>query len=152
MIYNESDYDKTKYFLDSNKQKIYAKKGSGHKDLAYDILFKTGLNSIYARYEDYVPATEFLTYCCYVLVDEAEETIIQDGPFAEIEVIKFTTIAYCSASISEEYIEYLKNTYTNPENVFDDSYKSSFVEKKTIDEIIEKAKRILEKRNDDWER
>lgn len=155
--YNEEDYNLEKYFLDQNKEKIYAKKGWGHKDLAYNIMRKTGLIDIYWAYQNYVPPAVFVTYCGYVLIDEAEEKaeLDKDDDLFRYKITKFTTIGYCSPLVSKEYFEYLKNTYTNPENVFDDSYELPFVEKKTIDEIIEKAKRrreILEKRNDDWER
>ena len=74
MQYDEDEIDERKYFLDSNREKIYAEKGSGHKVLAYKILHNIGLDMLYYYYYYYdrVSVAMFLIYCGYVLVDEAE--------------------------------------------------------------------------------
>ncbi len=144
----DNEFNKKKYFLDFNKEKIYASKGSGHKALAYRILRSIGLDMIYYNcYEETVPAAMFLIYCGYVLVDEAEVTYKpkQEGEFWEYEEEEFTTVGYCSASIDKEYVEYLKNEYGSQENVIEDAYATENIrEKHKIDEIIAKVKPIME--------
>lgn len=137
-IEDEEFFDKTKYFLDSNKDKIYCTKGpSGHKGLAYKILRDINLNFLYSIYEDMISAPEFLTYCGYVWVDEAQEDY--EMTFEECKTIKYVMVAYCSKTIDEEYIKYLENTYNGKKDVIADFYK----DKKRIDmidEIVEKVK------------
>ena len=66
----EEEYDKTKYFFNSSKNKIYTRKGQLHEQLARNIIQSAGLNDIYKQYEDDFLTSEFLTYCGYVWVDE----------------------------------------------------------------------------------
>lgn len=141
MEYDEEELDKTKYFLTPSREKIYAVKGQGHKGLAYNILNKIGLSMLYhGKYEEFVPVASFLTYCGYVLVDEGEEKV-ELGLFEDDKVTRITVVGYCSATIGEEYVEYLKRTYGSPENILDDTYKTENVRiKNMIDTIIKEVK------------
>lgn len=142
---DDEEYDKTKYFLDPNRNKIYARKGGGHKGLAYSIINDIGLSELYHyRYEERVPAAIFLTYCGYVLVDEAQEGY--KDSWDSIERVTYMVVAYCSKAIDEDYIEYLKTTYEGEENVIDDSYDTFIHRKKIIDEIIERIEPIIKER------
>lgn len=142
------EYDKTKYFLDQNRNKIYARKGEGHKSLAYCIINKIGLSELYYRvYEERIPAAIFLTYCGYVLVDEAQETYKQTWDSSEL--VTYKVVAYCSKAIDEDYIKYLKTTYEGEENVIDDGYDTDIRVKKLIDEVIEKVE-IIRKEQEKW--
>lgn len=142
---SDEEYDKTKYFLDKNRNKIYARKGGGHKGLAYSIIQDIGLSEIYHyMYEERVPAAIFLTYCGYVLVDEAQETYKQTWDSSEL--VTYKVVGYCSKAIDEDYIEYLKTTYEGEENVIDDSYDTFIHRKKMIDEIIERIEPIIKER------
>lgn len=144
----EEKYNKEKYFLDSNKNKIYALKGEGHKGLAYRELRKIGLDYIYYYYEERVPASKFLIYCGYVLVDEAEEK--RETTWDSCKVTKFTTVGYCSKTIDENYIKYLLDTYDNGENIIEDNYTTEDInEKKRIDEIIKRIE-IARKEQEKW--
>lgn len=145
MIDDEEKFDKTKYFLGPNKEKIYAIKGQNHKGLAYNILDKIGLAMLYYRkYENFIPSAVFLTYCGYVLVDEGEEKI--DLGFLESKVTKYTSVGYCSAAIDEEYVQYLRRTYGNKENILDDIYQTDNIREKT--RIVEVIKTIKERQKE----
>lgn len=143
------EYDKTKYFLDRNRNKIYAPKGGGHKGLAYSIINEIGLSDLYYHVcEERVSAPEFLTYCGYALVDEAQETYKLTWDSSEL--VTYKVVAYCSAAINEEYIEYLKTTYEGEKNVIDDCYDIENVNrKKVIDEAIKKIETIRKQR-EEW--
>lgn len=142
---DDEEYDKTKYFLDPNRNKIYARKGGGHKGLAYSIINDIGLSELYHyRYEERVPAPIFLTYCGYVLVDEAQEGY--KDSWDSIERVTYMVVAYCSKAIDEDYIEYLKTTCEGKENVIEDSYDTFIHRKKIIDEIIERIEPIIKER------
>lgn len=150
MQYDEDEIDERKYFLDSNREKIYAEKGSGHKVLAYKILHNIGLDMLYYYYEDRVPAAMFLIYCGYVLVDEAERRYKLKLDDFGYESTDFTAVGYCSVAIDEDYIEYLNNEYGVEGNIVEDRYETADIkEKKLIDEIIEKVKAIRESRKEE---
>lgn len=155
----EKDYlDKTKYFLipeedmpffENDQDRVYAiKGGSGHKGLAYSILSRTGLSYIYYRYEERIPAAVFLTYCGYILVDEGEiKYKAGGGLFDRDESINFTLVGYCSAVLSQEEIDNLKEAYKGENNEFSDSYeRNSGKDKDRIDEIIERVKQLRTER------
>lgn len=145
----EIKYDKTKYFLDQNKNKRYVLKGSGHKGLAYSILAEIGLSEIYHfRYEQRVPAPVFLTYCGYVLVDEAQETYKVTWDSSKLVTYKF--VIYCSKTIDEDYIEYLKTTYAGKDNTIEDSYDiEDKIKQNQIDEIIKEVEKV-KKEQEEW--
>lgn len=145
------EYDKTKYFMDANKNKIYVPKGGGHKGLAYNILRDIGLNYLYNYYEDILPVTVFLTYCGYVLVDEGEEKY-EESWDDDFKTTKFTVVLYCSAAIDENYIKYIKDTYDSKENIIEDSYSERYIKKDKIDEIMKRIETVriqIEKQIDD---
>lgn len=149
-IEDEEYLDKTKYFLDPNKNKIYATKGpSGHKGLAYRILRDINLDSLYTcLYEDRISAPEFLTYLGYVWVDEKQEDY--EMTFEDCKIINYAMVAYCSKTIGEEYIEYLKTTYNGERDMVADFYKVE-QRKAMIDEIVEKVRQMknnIETEND----
>lgn len=155
----EDEFDQTKYFIAPNGEKIYANKGGHHKGLAYGIINRSELADIYYAYENTVKAIDFLTYCGYVMVDEADEKYkLPDNIFDDGETVKYASVGYCSAAIDESYIEWIKDTYSGGENVVSDCYEEAEPKrKKKIDEIIERIKRMrkaieeAEKRQDDEE-
>ena len=140
-IENEEYLDKTKYFLDPNKNKIYATKGSsGHKGLAYKILQDINLNFLYSSmYEDRISAPEFLTYLGYVWVDEKQEDY--EITFEDCKTINYAMVAYCSKVIDEEYIKYLENTYNGEKDMVVDFYKVE-QRKAMIDKVVETVRQM----------
>ena len=142
------EYDRTKYFMDSNREKTYAKRGGGHKGLAYQIIRDIGLDSIYFFYESRVPAPVFLTYCGYVMVDEAQEkTILPEDIFDDARTVTYTAVGYCSIAIDEEYIKELKDAYSGKDAILVDIYEEteSAEGKKKIEEIVEKIRNFQNK-------
>lgn len=147
----EEKYNKEKYFLDPNRNKIYALKGEGHKGLAYRELRRIGLEHIYYYYEKTIPASKFLIYCGYVLVDEAEQEY--EVSWDSCKVTKFITVGYCSKTIDENYVKYLLDTYDNGKNVIEDGYDTEDISKKNkIDEIIKRIKTVREEQEKRQER
>jgi len=137
------EYDRTKYFMNSNREKIYARRGGGHKGIAYRIIGDTGLDGIYYFYEARIPAPVFLTYCGYVMVDEGEErTIIPKDIFDDFKTVKYTSVGYCSISIDKEFQEELKGTYCGEDVILSDVFEEaeSPEEKKKIEEIVERIR------------
>lgn len=139
------EYDKTKYFLDQNRNKKYVQKGGSHKGKAYSLINDMGLSELYHHvYEEKISACEFILCCGYVLVDEAQETYKQTWDSSEL--VTFKAVGYCSAAINEDYIEYLKTTYEGEENVIDDCYDTDIHGKNLIDEVIKKVETIRKER------
>ena len=128
-------------------------KVNGHKGLAYNIISDIGLGNIYYFYEERVNAPDFLTYCGYVLVDEAQEGYRKPRDiFDDFEKYYYAVVIYCSAVIDEAYIEELKRMYPSEDSEFGDTYGDVDADKKRrIDQIIErikKAKEAMEKRKE----
>lgn len=131
--------DKTKYFIDPYKNKIYVTKGKRHKGLAYKILKDINLIFLYLEYKDRISAPEFLTYCGYVWVDEAQEDYILT--FEDCKTVKYTEVAYCSKAIDKDYENYIKDTYSGEKNEILDFYED-IRRKDKIDELVEKIETI----------
>ncbi len=94
------EYDRTKYFMNANREKIYARRGQGHKGLAYRIISEEGLNDIYYFYEGRLQAPVFLTYCGYVMVDEGQEKAIEPKSiFEDFKTVRYIAVGYCSIAI-----------------------------------------------------
>ena len=142
------ELDKTKYFLSPNKEKIYALKGEGHDRIAERIIDQMGLNDIYIWNEYSMTRSLFLTYCGYVLVDEGEKKC-EPKEFG-MEYTEFALVVYCSASISEEYIGYLKNVYGKKGNQLEDSYE--LIDENRMNEIMKRVKQKREEIQQDNER
>lgn len=126
-------------------------KDNGHKGLAYNTISNIRLDNIYYFYEERVTAPDFLTYCGYVLVDEAQEGYRKPKDiFDDFEKYCYAVVIYCSAVLDEAYIEELKHMYPSEDNEFGDTYGDVDAdEKRRIDQIIErikKAKEAMERR------
>ena len=53
---------------------------------------------------------------------------------------EFSIAIYCSAALNDEFVEYIKNIYNGKNDELCDIYEDDEVDKKKIDDIIQKVK------------
>ena len=111
--------------------------------MAYRILAKTGLNTLYFSHEYGISPQLFLTYCGYILVDNDFRHIETEEDADSSQSREHTAIGYCSAAIADEVIEALKKEYNEDISDFlDSNIKEPGIKQDRMNETIEKARQL----------